>query len=156
MIEAGSLTYPRDRLPIHLSNYWWAGISNFLYSTIGDHWNLYISSFFTSVLSLIMRSQPASIAWTGTSTAAYYHCWSYMEHSVLYIFGINIVWSYEICEFIWFLTSTISNLYTCLVLLIQMGYENWYCFISIKFGPAKKWIICRNFVAGVATFLWVY
>ena len=33
-----------------------------------------------------------------------------------------------------------------------LGYENWYCFISMKFGAEKKWIICRNFVAGVTKF----
>ena len=34
-----------------------------------------------------------------------------------------------------------------------LGYKNWYCFISIKFDIEKKWIICRNFVAGVTKFL---
>ena len=34
-----------------------------------------------------------------------------------------------------------------------MGYENGYRFIPIKFDIEKKWIICRNFVAGVTKFL---
>ena len=34
-----------------------------------------------------------------------------------------------------------------------VGYENWYCFISFKFGVEKKWIICRNVVARVTKFL---
>ena len=95
----------QNRLTIHLSNYWWAGISNFVCSTILviTEIYIYISPFLTSVLLLIMRSQPTSIAWTGTSTAAIYNCWSYIEHSVLYIFDTKIVWPYEICEFIWFL-----------------------------------------------------
>ena len=33
-----------------------------------------------------------------------------------------------------------------------VGYKNWHCFISIKFDVEKKWIICRNFIAGVAIF----
>ena len=92
-IEAGSVTSPRNRFPIHLSNYRWAGINNFVCSTILVITELYIFLFFASVLLLIK--------WT--STAAFYYCWSYMEHSALYIFDINIVWPYEICEFIWFL-----------------------------------------------------
>ena len=102
-IEAGSVTSPRNRLAIHLGNYWWAGINNFVYSTILVVTELYIFLFFTSVLLLIKRSQPFSIAWILMSTAAFYYCWSYMEHSALYIFDINIVQPYEICEFIWFL-----------------------------------------------------
>ena len=67
---------------------------------------LYISSsFFYFSLLLIMRSQPASIAWTVTFTAAFYHCWNTQdiliyESDVFYIFYINIVCLYEICEFI--------------------------------------------------------
>ena len=38
-----------------------------------------------------MRSQPASIVWRVTSTAAFYHCWSYSEIDVLCIFDTNIV-----------------------------------------------------------------
>ena len=33
-----------------------------------------------------------------------------------------------------------------------VGYENWYYFISIKFGVEKKRIICWSFVAGVTRF----
>ena len=61
---------------------------------------------FTSVLLSIMRSQPASIAWTVTSIASFCHCWSYTEHcvfyelDVLYIFDINKVCPPEIYELI--------------------------------------------------------
>ena len=105
-ISLGHWTFKRKRLkqlPIHLSNYWWAGINIFVYSTVLVITEIHIFLFFfTSVLLLIMRSQPGSIAWIVTSTAAFYHCWSHMEHSALYTFDINIVWPYEICEFIWF------------------------------------------------------
>ena len=40
---------------------------------------------FTSILLFIMRSQSASIAGTVTSTASFCYCWSYMDHSVLWI-----------------------------------------------------------------------
>ena len=54
--------------------------------------------------------------------------------------------------------SAIRNLYACLIFKLNetVGYENRYCFISIKFDFEKMWIICRNFVAGVTKFLWVY
>ena len=47
--------------------------------------------------------------------------------------------------------SVIRNLYACLIFKLNetVGYENRYCFISIKFDFEKMWIICRNFVAGV-------
>ena len=49
-LEARSVTSPRNRLPIHLSNYWRAGISNYVYSTIYVITKIYISLLcFTSV-----------------------------------------------------------------------------------------------------------
>ena len=56
---------------------------NFLKSNILEVKILYFLEifYFTSVLLLIMRSQPASIAWTVPSTASFCHCWSYTEHS---------------------------------------------------------------------------
>ena len=62
---------------------------------------LFLLIYFTSVFLLIMRSQPASIAWTVTSTAPFYHCWNTQnilidELDVLYIFYINMVSPYEI------------------------------------------------------------
>ena len=143
-IKTDSVTSPRYRHSIHLSNYWWAGISNYAYSTILEISEIYIFLllYFTSVLLLIMRNQSASIAWTVASAAAFYHCWSDKEHSVLYIVDIGIVCPYEICEFIWFLisTSAIYNLHAYLILLIQL----W----------AMK--TCRNFVAVVAKYLRIY
>ena len=46
-------------------NYWWTGINNYVYSIILVITKIYIFylHYFTSVLLLIMRSQPASIAW---------------------------------------------------------------------------------------------
>ena len=89
--------------------YCWASISNYVYDTIVVITKIYIFLlYFTLVLLLIMRSRPASIGWTVTFAAAPYHCCSYTEYlfydiDVLYIFDVNIVWPYEICEFIWFL-----------------------------------------------------
>ena len=130
-----------------------------VYSTILVIIKIYIFLlYFTSVLVLIMRSQPASITWTVTSTAAFYHCWSYTEHydswiSALSIFDINIVCLYEIWKFTWFL------IWYCTLRMLNfasstLGYENCYCFISIKFHFERKSIICRNFIAGVRKFLW--
>ena len=130
-----------------------------VYSTILVIIKIYIFLlYFTSVLVLIMRSQPASITWTVKSTAAFYHCWSYTEHydswiSALSIFDINIVCLYEIWEFTWFLIWY----YTLRMLNFAsstLGYEICYCFISIKFDFERKWIICRHFIAGVRKFLW--
>ena len=82
----------------------------FVYITILMITKIYVFLllYFTPVLLLIMWSQPASIAWTVTSTTAFYHWWNTQniliyELDVLYIFYINIVCPYEICEFIWFL-----------------------------------------------------
>ena len=114
---------PIEKNP-YIVNYWWAEVSNYICSTILVITKIYIFLlYFTSVLLLIMRSQPASIAQTLTSTAAFYHCWSYTEYydlwiSALYIFDINIVCLYEICEFIWFWFDMTH--YVCLILLIQL------------------------------------
>ena len=71
----------------YIVNYWWTGFNNYVYSTILVITKIYIFHllYLTSVLLLKMRSQPASITWTVKSTASFYHCWSYMEHSVLWI-----------------------------------------------------------------------
>ena len=34
-----------------------------------------------------------------------------------------------------------------------VGYENWYCFVSIKFDVERKRIISRNFASGVTKFM---
>ena len=75
-------------------NYWWAGVSNYVYSTILVITKVYIFLlYFTSDLLLIMRSQPASIERTVTSTtAAFSHCWSYTEHSDLRIICVAYIW----------------------------------------------------------------
>ena len=109
------------------------------YSTILVITKIYVFFllYFTSVLLLIMQSQPASIAWTVTSTAGFYHCWSYTEHSHLLwircdIFYINKVCPYETCELI-------CNHYACLIFAnSSVGNENSYCFISIRFYAEKK------------------
>ena len=60
-----------------------------VYSIILVFTKMYIFAlYFTTVLLLIILSQPSSIGWTVwtvTSTAAFSHCWSYMEHSDLWI-----------------------------------------------------------------------
>ena len=77
----------------HIFNYWWAGVSNYVYSTILVTTKVYIFLlYFTSDLLLIMRSQPASIEWTVTSTASFSHCWSYTEHSDLWIICVAYIW----------------------------------------------------------------
>ena len=76
------------------------------------------------MLLLIMRSQ---------------HCWSCMEHSVLYIFDINIVWPYERCKFIWlfiWLTSTINV--TGVILLIQLWATKINIFLFLLSLMLKK------------------
>ena len=47
------------------------------------------------------------------------------------------------------------NLYAYLILRVNCGLQK-LIFFSIKFDVQKKWIICRNFVAGITKFLWVY
>ena len=68
---------------------------------------IFLFLYFTLVLLLIMQSQPTSIAWTVTSTAFFYLCWSYTKHSHLWIrcvaYVIVIVCLYERCKLIWFL-----------------------------------------------------
>ena len=69
------------------------------------------------------------------------------ELDVLHIFDTNIVFTYQIYRFTWFLIS-----YWALRMLnfanSTLAYENLYFFISIKFDFEKKLVICRNFVAG--------
>ena len=58
----------------------------------GDHRDLYISSSLFYLRFVIMWSQHSSIAWTVTSTAAFYHCWRYTEHSDLWIRCVVYIW----------------------------------------------------------------
>ena len=58
----------------------------------GDHGDSYISSPLFYFSFAIIQSQPASIAWTVTSTAAFYHCWKYTEHSGLWIRCVVCIW----------------------------------------------------------------
>ena len=79
---------------LNLCNYWWAGISNYVYSTILLITKIYIFLllYFISVLLFIIRSQPMSILWTVTSTAVRYDCWSYIEHCVLWMRCVLYIW----------------------------------------------------------------
>ena len=67
--------------------YWWASISNYVYNTILVITKIYIFLlYFTLVLLLVIRSQPTSVGWIATTTAAFYHCCSYAEYRcVVYI-----------------------------------------------------------------------
>ena len=58
----------------------------------GDHGDSYISSPLFYFSFAIIQSEPASIAWTVTSTAAFYHCWKYTEHSGLWIRCVVYIW----------------------------------------------------------------
>ena len=62
----------------YIVNYLGAGVRNYVCSITLVITEIYIFPllYFTSVLLLIMRSQPSLIAWTVTSTAAFYLCWS--------------------------------------------------------------------------------
>ena len=75
-------------------NYWQATISSCIYSTMLVIRKIYIflPLYFNSVFLLIMWSQPASMAWTVTSAAAFYCYWSYREHSVLLIRCVGHIW----------------------------------------------------------------
>ena len=79
----------------YIANYLWAGVNSIIaYSIILVITKIYIFSlrYFASVLLFIMWRQPSSIAWTVTSTAAFYHCSSYMEHSDLWIRCVAYIW----------------------------------------------------------------
>ena len=125
----------------------WSGFCNyyqqlFLQHCFCDHGNLYISfcSFYfsfviTLVLLIIMRSQPALAAWTVTSTAAFYHCWS--KRNIL----CCTCCSYELYAFIWFWFSKCQRYVTLHMVKFAsstVDYENWYCFISIEFDVEKS------------------
>ena len=77
----------------YIVNYLWAGVSNYVYSIIFVITKIYIFPllYFTPVL-LLKRSQPSSTVSTGTSTAAFYHCWSYAKYSGLWIRFVVYVW----------------------------------------------------------------
>ena len=69
-------------------NYWLAGVSNYACNpTLVITKICIFPVYVTSVLLLKMRSQPGS-AWTVTSTAPFYHCWSYTEHFHLWISNV--------------------------------------------------------------------
>ena len=53
---------------------------------------IFLLLYFTSVLLLIMQSKTTSPAWTVTSKAAFYHCWSYTEHCDLWIRCAACIW----------------------------------------------------------------
>ena len=77
----------------YIFNYWWAGVSNYVYSKTLVITKIYIFIlYFTLVLLLIMRSQPASTEWTITSTAAFSYCWSYTEHSDVWLRYVAYTW----------------------------------------------------------------
>ena len=59
----------------------------------GDLGDSYISSSSLFYFSFVtMWSQPASIAWTVTSTAVFYHCWNYTKHYDLWIRCVVYIW----------------------------------------------------------------
>ena len=92
-IKRRSETSHRNRVPIHLSSYWWAGVSNYVSNTISVITKIYIFLlYFPSVSLLIIRSQPASIAWIAASTAAFYLCWSYTDDYVLWNRCVVYIW----------------------------------------------------------------
>lgn len=57
--------------------------------------------YFTWAWLLIIWIQPASFTWTRTTTNASYHCWSYMEQSVLWIRHVVYIW-YQQSFFTWY------------------------------------------------------
>ena len=70
----GTLDIKRKRLksPIHLSNYWWAGISNYVYNNLSVITKMYIFLlYFSLVLLSITQSEPTLITWTVTSRAVF-------------------------------------------------------------------------------------
>ena len=104
---------PIEKSP-YIDNYLWAGVGKYGYSIILVIAKIYIFPLlcFTLVL-LLKQSQPCSIAWTVTSTAAFCHCWSYMKHSDLWIIFVVYIWywhsfPYEICKFIWLIFDLIN------------------------------------------------
>ena len=117
-------------MPKFMLNLW-----NFLKSNILEVKILYILEifYFTSVLLLIMQSQPASIAWTVTSTAAFYHFWSYTDHPDLQIrcvvyFSLSL-WDMRIYLAFDFLRTFVITHYACLIMVIQI----WATKIDILF-----------------------
>ena len=88
IISKGKIFRADPKKSSYRCNYWWADV----YSTILVITKIYLFLllYFASVLLLTMRSQPASITWT--STAAFYHCWSYREHSVFWIRCVEYIW----------------------------------------------------------------
>ena len=104
------------------------------YSTILVITKIYIFFllYFTLVLLLIMRSQPASIAWTVISTAAFSHCWSYTEHSHLLwircdIFYFNIVCPDDIYYIHIYIYIYINTIYIYLYICLYMSIYVYIC-----------------------------
>ena len=71
---------PMEKNP-YIVNCWCAGVSNYNIILVITKIYIFLLLYFALVLLLIMRSQPASIAWTITSTTAFYHKWSYTEEN---------------------------------------------------------------------------
>ena len=85
----------------YIVNYYWASVSNYVYSTILVITKIYIFPlYFTSVSLLIMRSQTAWIYSCILSLLKLYRLFWFYKLDVLNIFDINIVWPYQICKFI--------------------------------------------------------
>ena len=105
-IEAGSVTSPRNRLPIHFSNYWWAGVRNYIYITLFwfHSFSLFYVSFVTDNAKPTCFGCLNSKIYSRISSLLKLHNINinilFYELNVLYIFYINIVSPYEICEFI--------------------------------------------------------
>ena len=97
------------RLSIHLNNYWWVGISNYVYNTISVITKNYkFLLYFASVSLLIIEAKlPRLRAQEHLQlhfiivevTRIILFC----ELGALYIFDSNIVCLYEIFKFIWIL-----------------------------------------------------
>ena len=104
LIDSKGKTFNADRKNVLIS-------CQQLQHYLGDHGDLYICSslfYFSFVIDNAKTTCLHCVTSTVTSTAAFYHCWNYAEHSHLLwnrcdIFCINIVCPYEIYEFIWFL-----------------------------------------------------
>ena len=87
--------------------------------------------YFTWAWLLIIWIQPASFTWTRTTTNASYHCWSYMEQSVLWIRHVVYIW-YQQSFFTWY-----EWIYLIFVLICFKctNFKEW------KFFPSDSWIV---------------
>ena len=144
-----------EKKPLFRYHYWWAGISNYVYSTISVIKRIYIFLFIFSFV--IDNAKPTCLDCLNNSIYRHLIIVEFTQNTLfyelevlLYIFDINIVWDLRIYS-IFHLSSTIGNLYWCLTLLIQLcATKIWYSFILIKFDIEKKWATCWNFAAEVS------